>query len=374
MYKIIVVLGTRPEAIKLSPVILKLKESSFFDVRICITGQHKEMLHPILSAFEINVDYDLNVMRDRQNLLSTTVLTLSLFEKVFKSYDPDMVIVQGDTIATYVGALTAFLTSKKLIHIEAGLRTGNLKSPFPEEFFRRSVTLNADFHFSPSKESFQNLINEGVESYKISIVGNTGIDTLKSAVTPSYKSDLLEWASDSKLILMSTHRRENLYLPMENIFKAISSLLITRNDIKVIFPIHKNPIVRELADKHLKKNKNLKVIEPLDFFDFQNLLASSYLVMTDSGGIQEEVCFLGIPTLVLRDTTERPEGVQLGNLLLTGTNIQKIVESTVKILDDKNIHRLMSQKSDIYGDGNSSQLILDKIIELVGIYNNTDEV
>lgn len=374
MYKIIVVLGTRPEAIKLSPVILKLKESSFFDVRICITGQHKEMLHPILSAFEINVDYDLNVMRDRQNLLSTTVLTLSLFEKVFKSYDPDMVIVQGDTIATYVGALTAFLTSKKLIHIEAGLRTGNLKSPFPEEFFRRSVTLNADFHFSPSKESFQNLINEGVESYKISIVGNTGIDTLKSTVTPSYKSDLLEWASDSKLILMSTHRRENLYLPMENIFKAISSLLITRNDMKVIFPIHKNPIVRELADKHLKKNKNLKVIEPLDFFDFQNLLASSYLVMTDSGGIQEEVCFLGIPTLVLRDTTERPEGVQLGNLLLTGTNIQKIVESTVKILDDKNIHRLMSQKSDIYGDGNSSQLILDKIIELVGIYNNTDEV
>lgn len=365
MIKILVVFGTRPEAIKLSPVITSLKNITSINIKVCITGQHKEMLDPILSAFSIKVDFNLNVMKEHQNLLSTTILTINSLQEIINDYNPDLVIVQGDTIATYAGSLVSFLSSIKFIHIEAGLRSGSIYSPFPEEFFRRSVSLNAFYHFAPSNQSFKNLIDEGVNPEKISIVGNTGIDTLIAMLDDNFSSELLQWASDSKLILMSTHRRENLHIPMENIFKAVSRLLDIKDDIKIIFPIHKNPIIREIADKHLIPHSRLRIVEPLEVYEFQNLLARSFLVMTDSGGIQEEVCYLGIPTLVLRDTTERPEGVILGNLKIVGTASDDIIKNAISILTDVKIYDKMSKRTDIFGDGNSSSLIVEKIFELV---------
>lgn len=367
MKKIMVVFGTRPEAIKMCPLVNELKSrSEIIDTIVTVTGQHREMLDQVLDAFNVIPDYDLSIMKKGQTLFDITVNILNLMKSILEEVKPDIVLVHGDTSTTFITSLACFYTQIPIGHVEAGLRTYNLKSPYPEEFNRQAVGIIADYHFAPTEKSKQNLIREGKKEETIFVTGNTAIDALKTTVRELYHHDLFDWIGHSRLILITAHRRENLGQPMKNMFSAIKRILDEHEDIKVIYPIHLNPIVRKIAAEVFGENKRLKIIEPLEVIDFHNFLAKSYLILTDSGGIQEEAPSLGKPVLVMRDTTERPEGIEAGTLKLVGTNEETIYRNFKLLLEDENEYKKMSHSSNPYGDGRASVKISDILIEKFG--------
>lgn len=362
MKKILLVFGTRPEAIKMCPLVIELSKNKSFNVVVCVTGQHREMLQQVLDVFNVKPDYDLEIMRDGQTLNSITVAILKKLKPVLEMEEPDLVLVHGDTTTTFATALAAFYSGIKLGHVEAGLRTYDIASPYPEEFNRQAVSIIADFNFAPTDQARENLLKEGKSDNSIFVTGNTAIDALKTTVTDDYKHELFEWIGDSRLIMLTAHRRENLGKPMENMFKAIKRVLRENEDVKVIYPIHKNPQVREIAKKIFGNENRIKIIEPLEVVDFHNFLKKSHLILTDSGGIQEEAPSLGKPVLVMRDTTERPEGVAAGTLKLVGTHEESIYKEFTTLLNDEFRYSEMSRASNPYGDGTASQKIR-KILE-----------
>lgn len=357
--KVMVVFGTRPEAIKMCPLIKELKTRKKIETLVCVTGQHREMLDQVLNAFDVVPDYDLSIMREKQTLFDVTVSILEKMEIVLKDAEPDVVLVHGDTSTTFVTALACFYLRIPIGHVEAGLRTYNKYSPFPEEFNRQAVSIVADYHFAPTKMSKENLLKEGKDPSTIYVTGNTAIDALKTTVKKNYKHKYLDWVGDNKLIMITAHRRENLGEPMKNIFRAIKRIIDEHSDIRAIYPIHMNPAVREAADDILNNSDRIKIIEPLDVLDFHNFLARSYLILTDSGGIQEEAPSLGKPVLVMRDTTERPEGIKAGTLKLAGTDEENIYKTSKKLLDNHEEYDRMSQANNPYGDGFASKRIAD---------------
>lgn len=360
MKTIMLVFGTRPEAIKMCPLVNELKTRKDIKVIVCVTGQHQHMLNQVMEVFQITPDYDLSIMKERQTLFDVTINILQNIKSVLKQIKPDIVLVHGDTSTTFATALACFYLQIKVGHVEAGLRTYNIFSPFPEEFNRQAVDIIASsFYFAPTELAKQNLMREGKDEKAIYITGNTAIDALKTTVKKNYEHEQLEWGADSKLILLTAHRRENLGTPMMNMFRAIRKIVNEYDDIKVVYPIHLNPRVREAADEILSDNKRIRIIEPLDVMDFHNFLARSYLVLTDSGGIQEEAPSLGKPMLVMRDTTERPEGIAAGTLKLVGTDEKTIYDNFKRLLEDKNEYMKMSQASNPYGDGFACKKIAD---------------
>jgi len=357
--KIMIVFGTRPEAIKMSPVVNELISRNNFKIIVCVTGQHRQMLDQVLTAFDVVPDFDLSIMKDNQTLFEITTNILGRIREVLLSVKPDIVLVHGDTTTTFVTSLACFYLNIPVGHVEAGLRTYNLQSPYPEEFNRQVVSIISKFNFAPTELAKENLLRELKDPIGIYVTGNTAIDALKTTVKEDYTHEQLEWAKGSKLIMITAHRRENLGVPMLNMFRAIRRIVEEHNDIKAIYPIHLNPIVREAADKTLSGCDRIKLIEPLDVIDFHNFLARSYLVLTDSGGIQEEAPSLGKPVLVMRDTTERPEGIDAGTLKLVGTSESTIYDS-FKLLITNNIeYEKMSKASNPYGDGLASKRIAD---------------
>jgi UDP-N-acetylglucosamine 2-epimerase (non-hydrolysing) len=366
MKKIMVVFGTRPEAIKMCPLVKELKSRENFETIVCVTGQHREMLDQVLEAFDVVPDYDLSIMKEKQTLFDVTINILERMKAVLEEVKPDIVLVHGDTSTTFVTALACFYLQIKVGHVEAGLRTYNIYSPYPEEFNRQAVGIMADFNFSPTEVSKNNLIKEGKNPETIFVTGNTAIDALKTTVREEYTHEHLEWASDSRLIMITAHRRENLGEPMRNMFRAIKRIIDEKPDIKAIYPIHMNPVVREAANEILGNTDRIRIIEPLEVLDFHNFLARSYLILTDSGGIQEEAPSLGKPVLVMRDTTERPEGIAAGTLKLVGTDEEVIYNTFKQLLDDKEEYEKMSKASNPYGDGFASKRIADI---LSGCYN-----
>lgn len=364
-FVILVVVGTRPEAIKMSPLILELKKNERIHTVVCLTGQHKEMLDSVIETFNISIDYNLSIMRAGQSLNMITTSVLSGMDKVLDKEQPDMVLVHGDTATSFAASLAAFYRKIPVGHIEAGLRTYNMNSPFPEEFNRQAVDIIASLYFAPTQLAKDNLLREGKKDENILVTGNTVIDALKTTVNEDYSDHYLEWAKDSKLILMTAHRRENIGAPMHNIFRAVRRIVDDNPDVKVIYPIHKNPSVRSIADMHLADQERIKMIEPLDVMKFHNYIKKSYLIMTDSGGIQEEAPSLGKPVLVLRDTTERPEGVLAGTLKLVGTSEEVIYEETQELLHNFEKYGLMSKAQNPYGDGHASKRIVQGIIDFL---------
>ena len=359
MKKVMLVFGTRPEAIKMCPLVKKLESASDFECVVCVTGQHREMLNQVLDIFKVTPDYNLDIMRDNQTLFSITNSILDGMKPILEEEKPDIVLVHGDTTTTFATALAAFYTGIKVGHVEAGLRTYNVQSPFPEEFNRQAVSIISSFNFTPTETSAKNLIKEGKDKDTIFITGNTVIDALKTTVDVDYSHPVLEWASDSRLVMLTAHRRENLGKPMVNIFSAVSRILDEFPDVKVVYPIHKNPKIRELANQIFKDNPRLKIIEPLEVQDFHNFMNSSYLILTDSGGVQEEAPSLGKPVLVLRETTERPEGVEAGTLRLVGTEEEQIYNEFRNLLINQDDYINMSQTSNPYGDGTASSKIVE---------------
>lgn len=357
--KIMVVFGTRPEAIKMCPLIKELKRRRNIHTVVCVTGQHRQMLDQVLRVFQVIPEYDLSIMSDKQTLFDVAANILMRIKDVLENEKPDVVLVHGDTSTTFVTALAGFYLQIPIGHVEAGLRTYNIYSPYPEEFNRQAVGIVAKYNFAPTEQSKQNLLNEGKDPETITVTGNTSIDALKTTVRGDYKHSELEWAKDSRLIMLTAHRRENLGEPLHQMFRAIRRLVDEIPDIKVIYPIHMNPVVRETASEVLANCKRIRLIEPLDVLDFHNFLARSYLILTDSGGIQEEAPSLGKPVLVMRDTTERPEGIKAGTLKLVGTN-EEIIYNTFKLLlENKAEYEKMSCASNPYGDGFASRRIAD---------------
>ena len=353
------VFGTRPEAIKMCPLVKELKTRESLETVVCVTGQHREMLHQVLNVFDVVPDYDLDIMKEKQSLFDVTVNILERIKTVLEKEKPDVVLVHGDTSTTFVTALACFYLHIPVGHVEAGLRTYNLESPWPEEFNRQAVSIVSKFNFCPTELSKQNLLNEGKNPETIYITGNTAIDALKTTVRKDYYNENLDWASDSRLIMLTAHRRENLGVPMENMFRAIRRIVDEHPDVKVIYPIHMNPLVREIAGRILGNDDRIRIIEPLEVVDFHNFLARSYLILTDSGGIQEEAPSLGKPVLVMRDTTERPEGIKAGTLKLVGTNEDIIYDSFKLLLEDEKEYNKMSKAANPYGDGTASKRIAD---------------
>ena len=351
MKKIMVVFGTRPEAIKMCPLVNELKSRKCLEVIVCVTGQHRKMLEQVLDAFNVVPDYDLSIMKDNQTLFDVTVNILERIETVLEKVKPDVVLVHGDTSTTFSTALACFYKQIPVGHVEAGLRTYNVYSPYPEEFNRQAVGIISRYNFAPTENSKNNLLKEGKNSETIYVTGNTAIDALKTTVRADYTHPELEWAKDSRLILITAHRRENLGEPMENMFRAIKRVIEAHPDVKAIYPIHMNPVVRKTADDILGDFDRIRIIEPLDVVDFHNFMSRSYLILTDSGGIQEEAPSLGKPVLVMRDTTERPEGVEAGTLKIVGTDEQTIFNEFNKLLEDKSEYEKMSKASNPYGDG-----------------------
>lgn len=351
------VFGTRPEAIKMCPLVVELSKNENFDVVVCVTGQHKEMLEQVLHVFEIVPDYNLDIMKAGQTLEGITTAILTKLKPVLEKEKPDLVLVHGDTTTTFATSLAAFYNGVKIGHVEAGLRTYDLSSPYPEEFNRQAVSVLADYHFAPTETARLNLLKEGKPDNKIFVTGNTAIDALRKTVSNDYDHSLFEWIGDARLIMLTAHRRENLGEPMENMFKAVRRVLAENKDVKVIYPIHKNPVVRQIAEKIFEDDSRIKIIEPLEVVDFHNFLKKSYLILTDSGGIQEEAPSLGKPVLVMRDTTERPEGVAAGTLKLVGTNEDSIYDEFSALLNDQNKYTEMSRASNPYGDGTASEKI-----------------
>ena len=367
VWKIMVAIGTRPEGIKMCPLIKELQKSAEVQLIICCTGQHTEMMQQVLNVFQVNPDYRLHIMKQSQTLSSITVSILEEFGAVLEKEHPDLCLVHGDTSTSYAAALSAFYHHIPVGHVESGLRTYNLLSPYPEEFNRQSVDLISELCFAPTQQAKENLIREGKSEDKIFVTGNTVIDALRTTIDKDYNCPDLEWASDSRLLLVTAHRRENIGAPMERMFRAINRIVNDNSDVKVIYPLHKNPAVRDIAYENLKKNTRIKLVEPLDVLDFHNYMARSYLILTDSGGIQEEAPALGKPVLVMRDTTERPEGIKAGTLKLVGTAEDKIYKAADLLLHDQKVYREMSTASNPYGNGYASELICDGIKQfLVG--------
>lgn len=357
------VFGTRPEAIKMCPLVKELYTRKNFETIVCVTGQHRQMLDQVLTAFHIVPDYDLSIMKEKQNLFDVTSAILEKIQTVLNKEKPDVVLVHGDTTTTFATALSAFYLQIPVGHVEAGLRTYNIYSPYPEEFNRQATGIIASYNFAPTKLSADNLVKEGKKIDSIFVTGNTAIDALKTTVRSDYSHPEIEWCKDSRLIMLTAHRRENLGEPMEHMFRAIRKIVDETPDIKVIYPIHMNPIVREAANKYLGNDSRIHLIEPLDVLDFHNFLSRSYLILTDSGGIQEEAPSLGKPVLVMRDTTERPEGIEAGTLKLVGTNEESIYREFKLLLTDKQSYLQMSKASNPYGDGFASHRIADILEE-----------
>lgn len=363
MKKVMLVFGTRPEAIKMCPLVLELKKRQSLDVTVCVTGQHRQMLDQVLDAFGVTPDYDLSIMKDKQTLFDVTVNILERIRDVLLEVKPDIVLVHGDTSTTFVTALACFYLQIPVGHVEAGLRTYNIDSPYPEEFNRQAVSIISRFNFAPTELSKNNLLNEGKNPDTIYVTGNTAIDALKTTVREDYTHPELEWADGSRLIILTAHRRENLGEPMHQMFRAIRRIIDEHPDVCAIYPIHMNPVVREAAREELGDCERVHIIEPLEVLDFHNFLARSYMILTDSGGIQEEAPSLGKPVLVMRDTTERPEGIKAGTLKLVGTDEEVIYNAFKQLLEDKNEYERMAKASNPYGDGLACSRIADILEE-----------
>ena len=353
------VFGTRPEAIKMCPLVNELKKRESIKTVVCVTGQHRQMLDSVLETFVVIPDYDLSIMKDKQTLFDVTVNILERIKSVLDEVKPDIVLVHGDTSTTFVTALACYYTQTDVGHVEAGLRTYDIYSPFPEEFNRQAVSIISKYNFAPTERAKNNLLKEGRDPNTIFVTGNTAIDALKTTVREDYTHPELEWAKGSRLITLTAHRRENLGEPMRHMFRAIKRIIDETPDIKVIYPIHMNPVVRSAANEIFGGCDRIHLIDPLDVLDFHNFLARSYLILTDSGGIQEEAPSLGKPVLVMRSTTERPEGVEAGTLKLVGTNEETIYSAFKTLLENKEEYEKMSKTSNPYGDGCTSQRIAD---------------
>lgn len=359
--KVMTIFGTRPEAIKMAPLVLEFqKYPEFFTPIVAVTAQHRQMLDQVLELFKIKPDYDLNIMKDRQTLAGITTKALTGLDDVMKEAEPDIVLVHGDTTTTFAASLAAFYNQIIIGHVEAGLRTWNKYSPYPEEMNRQLTGTMADLHFAPTPQAEQNLLQENKKNH-IFVTGNTATDALKTTVQSTYSHPVLEQLGDDRLVLLTAHRRENLGEPMRNIFRAVKRIVSEHEDVQVVYPVHLNPVVRELANEILGNDPRIHLIEPLDVLDFHNFASRAYLILTDSGGIQEEAPSLGVPVLVLRDTTERPEGIQAGTLRLAGTNEETVYELTNELLVNSIEHEKMSKASNPYGDGNASHRIAEAI-------------
>ena len=362
MKKILLVFGTRPEAIKMCPLVNELKTREGIKTIVCVSGQHRQMLDQVLEAFHVVPDYDLSIMKDRQTLFDITTNILDRIKAVLEEVKPDVVLVHGDTSTTFVTALACFYMQIPVGHVEAGLRTNDIYSPYPEEFNRQAVSIISRYNFAPTEQARQNLLSEGKRPESIFVTGNTAIDALRTTVSEDYSHPELVWASDSRLILITAHRRENLGEPMNNMFRAIRRVMDEHTDVKAIYPIHMNPIVRKTADEFLGGDDRIHIIEPLDVLDFHNFLARCFLVLTDSGGIQEEAPSLGKPVLVMRNTTERPEGIAAGTLKLVGTDEEVIYRSFKQLLEDNEEYARMSNACNPYGDGFACKRIADILV------------
>ncbi len=359
MKKVLLVFGTRPEAIKMCPLVKELRGRAGLHTEVCVTGQHRQMLRQVLDVFDVHPEYDLDIMQPGQTLFDITVNILGKIKSVLAAAAPDVVLVHGDTTTTFVTALACYYLQIPVGHVEAGLRTHNIYSPYPEEFNRQAVSIVAQYNFAPTEMSRKNLVDEGRDPKTVYVTGNTAIDALKTTVDSAYSHAQLDWASGSRLLLITAHRRENLGKPMHSMFRAIRRIVEEYGDVKAIYPIHLNPAVREVADAELGGVDRIRIIEPLDVVDFHNFLARCYLTLTDSGGIQEEAPSLGKPVLVMRDTTERPEGIAAGTLKLVGTDEETIYRQLKTLLDDETAYRAMSRASNPYGDGRACERIAD---------------
>ena len=360
---IMLVFGTRPEAIKMCPLVNELKTRENLKTVVCVTGQHRQMLDMVLDTFEIVPDYDLSIMKPGQTLFAITTNILNKIGEVLDEVKPDVVLVHGDTSTTFVTALACFYKQIAVGHVEAGLRTYNIYSPYPEEFNRQAVSIISKYNFAPTQLSKENLVKEGKDENTIYVTGNTAIDALRTTVRDEYTHPELEWATDSRLIMITAHRRENLGEPMHHMFRAIRRVMDEHPDVKAIYPIHMNPVVRQAAEEEIGGCDRIHIIEPLEVLDFHNFLARSYMILTDSGGIQEEAPSLGKPVLVMRDTTERPEGIAAGTLKLVGTDEQVIYKNFKQLLEDPAAYDAMARASNPYGDGLACKRIAD-ILEL----------
>lgn len=359
MKKIMLVFGTRPEAIKMCPLVKELRLRKNINTIVCVTGQHRQMLDQVLKIFDIAPDYDLSIMKASQTLFDVTISILENIKPVLEKEKPNVVLVHGDTTTTFATMLACFYLQIPVGHVEAGLRTYDISSPYPEEFNRQAVSIVAKYNFAPTELSRANLIREGKNPESIFVTGNTAIDALKTTVRDDYDNPELDWAKGSRLVLLTAHRRENLGEPMHNMFRAIKRIVDEMSDVKVIYPIHMNPIVRSTAEEVFGNDDRFHIIEPLDVLDFHNFMSHSYLILTDSGGIQEEAPSMGKPVLVMRDTTERPEGIKAGTLKLVGTNEEIIYNEFKRLLTDKKEYDKMSMASNPYGDGFASKRIAD---------------
>lgn len=359
MKKVMLVFGTRPEAIKMCPLVKELKTRKNIKTVVCVTGQHRQMLDQVLEVFEVVPDYDLSIMKEKQTLFDITTNILNKIKEVLEKEKPDVVLVHGDTSTTFVTALACFYLQIPIGHVEAGLRTYDIFSPYPEEFNRQAVSIISQYNFAPTIKAKENLINEGKPEDKIWVTGNTVIDALKTTVTEEYTHPELEWANGSKLIFITAHRRENLGEPMHHMFRAIRRVLEGHPDVKALYPIHMNPIVRQAADEEFRGMDRIHIIDPVEVFDCHNLMARSYLILTDSGGIQEEAPSLGKPVLVMRDTTERPEGIKAGTLKLVGTKEETIYRTLEELLENNEEYEKMARANNPYGDGNACKRIAD---------------
>lgn len=359
MKKVMLVFGTRPEAIKMCPLVRELQTRGGLETVVCVTGQHRQMLDSVLNTFGVTPEYDLSIMKDKQTLFDVTVNILEKIRGVLEKEQPDVVLVHGDTTTTFAAALACFYLGIKVGHVEAGLRTYNIHSPYPEEFNRQAVGIVSEYNFAPTDLARDNLLREGKRPESIFVTGNTAIDALKTTVRDDYRHEQLDWAKDGRLIMITAHRRENLGEPMHHMFRAIRRISDENPDVRAIYPIHMNPAVRRAADEELGGCDRIRIIEPLDVIDFHNFLSRSYMILTDSGGIQEEAPSLGKPVLVMRDTTERPEGIAAGTLRLVGTSEETIYENFRLLLDSKEEYEKMSRAANPYGDGHACKRIAD---------------
>ncbi|MFT7828721.1 non-hydrolyzing UDP-N-acetylglucosamine 2-epimerase [Priestia megaterium] len=368
--KVMTIFGTRPEAIKMAPLVLELnKRSEEFESIVTVTAQHREMLDQVLRVFDITPDHDLNIMKDRQTLMDVTTRGLQGLNQVMKEVQPDIVLVHGDTTTTFIAGLAAFYNQIKVGHVEAGLRTWNKYSPYPEEMNRQLTGVLADLHFAPTTKSAHNLLQENKKEETLFITGNTAIDALKTTVLEEYSHPVLDRVGDDRLILLTAHRRENLGEPMRNMFRAIKRIVEEHDDVQVVYPVHLNPVVRELADEVLGNDPRIQLIEPLEVVDFHNFASRAHIILTDSGGVQEEAPSLGVPVLVLRDTTERPEGIEAGTLKLAGVEEETIYSLAKELLTNEEEYARMSKASNPYGDGLASKRIADAISEYFSAQN-----
>lgn len=370
MKKIMTIFGTRPEAIKMAPLVKALEKDAELEPVVVVTAQHREMLDSVLNTFDITPCHDLNIMKSGQTLPDITSKSMVLLEEVIKKESPDMVLVHGDTVTTFSGSLAAFYNQLPIGHVEAGLRSYDKYSPFPEEMNRQMVGVMADLHFAPTFNAAKNLLDEGKSSNNVVITGNTAIDAMNYTINENYTSQIIDKHRNKKFILLTAHRRENIGQPMINVFKAVRKLIDQYEDLALVYPVHMNPRVRELAEAYLGHHDRIELIEPLDVIDFHNFAKHAYLIMTDSGGIQEEAPSLHKPVLVLRDSTERPEGVEAGTLRVIGTNEDSVYEETKRLLDDKQLYKHMSETNNPYGDGNASNRIVNHIKYYFGLISD----